>query len=175
MNISYTPYNVDLPNPIFGDSIKFSSQGIKRIMPQGQLKVFKDPDWPVLETFTYDIHKLTKAQKDDFIQLINACVGNEVTITDHNGAIRTGFIITPVNEILTLQDSCWYDIHFEYMATAIVTPIGDCHDDISIDIPYPGDSDYIRTIGDESYYRIYDEDDAKMYAENDDDLWIEEY
>ena len=167
MNISYSPYSVDLPNPIFGDSIKFSNQGIKRIMPHGQLKVFKDPDWPILETFTYDIYRLTETQKDDFIQLTDACLGKEATVTDHNGAIRTGYIVTPVNEILTMQDGCWYDIHFEFMVNVIVDVLGNCHDDISTNTP-----DNI-TIDNPLYGRIYDEAGNLMYAEDDSDLWIE--
>jgi hypothetical protein len=159
--------SVDLPNPIFGDSLKFSNQGIKRVMPFGQLKVFKDSDWPVLETFTYDIYRLTETQKDDFINLLNFSTGLELTITDHNGAIRTGFIVTPTNEILTIQDECWYDVHFEFMANSIVDTLGDCHP-----LATPQDSD-IPTIDDPLYGRIYAEDGTLMYAEDNDDLWIE--
>jgi hypothetical protein len=128
-----------------------------------------------VETFTYDIHRLNEAQKDEIIELFNAGVGQIITITEHHGALRTGFLVTPVNEILTMKDGCWYDLHFEFMANVISNILGDSHDDITIDTPIPGDDDYIPTVGDPSYYRIYAEDDSKMYAENDDDLWIEGY
>jgi hypothetical protein len=175
LNITYSSYDVDLPNPQVGDSLKFSNQGIKRVMSGGQLKVFKDIDWPAIETFTYDIFRLTEAEKDDIIELINAGNGQQVTITDHNGAVRTGYIVTPVNEVLTMKDTCWYDIHFEFMTNQIVNILGDCRTDISTDAPVYGDSDYVPGLDEESYYRIYAEDGTLMYAEDDDDLWIEGY
>lgn len=175
MNISYDTHSVDLPNPNLGDKLRFTSQGIKRETPFGNIKVFKDSDWPVIETFIYEFFRLTETQKDDLIAAINAANGLEVTITDHHGAVRTGYIVTPVNEILTMKDACWYDATFEFMVNAIVNILGDCHDDITVDIPGVGDSDYSQTIGANEYYRIYAEDDTEMDAEDDDDLWIEAY
>ncbi len=167
MNISYDIYDLDLPNPEFGDSIKFSNQGVKRVMPHGQLKVFKDPDWPILETFTYDIYRLTETQKNTFVSLLNAANGLEITITDHNAAVRTGYIVTPINEILAIKDECWYDIHFEFMTNIIVNTLGDCHPVSAPDTPG------IPTIDDPLYGRIYDEAGELMYAEDDSTLWIE--
>ena len=108
--------------------IRFTDQSVRRPLPFGQLKVFKDPTWPVIETFVYDIYRLTETQRDDFVELINAASGLQVGITDHYGAVRSGYIVTPVNEILTIRDSCWYDVHFEFMTNiAIVNIVGDCH------------------------------------------------
>ena len=61
------------------------------------------------------------------------------------------------------------------MATAITNITGDCHDDPAIDTPEPGDADYHRTIDSDDFYRIIDEADGLMYAEDDDNLWIEAY
>ncbi|HUU87829.1 MAG TPA: hypothetical protein VMX17_08760, partial [Candidatus Glassbacteria bacterium] len=140
MNITYLAYDLDLPNPRLGDSLKFTNQGIKRVMPSGILKVFKDSTWPIVETFTYDLYALTETQRDTFISLINDANGKAITITDHNGTARTGYIVTPTNEILTMSDDCWYDVHFEFMANAVVNTLGDCRNDISSDTPVYGDS-----------------------------------
>lgn len=175
MNITYSTYDLDLPNPNFEDTRRFSTSGIKRRTPGGVLKLFKDSEWPVIETFIYTIYRLTEAQRDTFIALLNASSGLSVVITDHLGAVRPGFIVTPINEIITMRDGCWYDIHFEFLAGQITNIIGDCHTAPTIDTPELGDADYHQTISDEDFYRIYAEDDAKMYAEDDDDLWIEAY
>jgi hypothetical protein len=175
LNLTYSTYNVDLPNPNFEDIRRFTSNNIKRRTPGGVLKIFKDADWPVIETFIYTIARLTEAERDDLIEIFDNSVGQEITITDHLGAVRTGFIVTPVNEILTIRDDCWYDAHFEFMATIIVNIIGDCHDDLVTDTPVKDDPDYHVPPDDTDYYRIYAEDDTLMYAEDNDDLWIEAY
>lgn len=166
---------MSLPNPITDNITRFTSQGIKRVTPSGNLKTFKDPFWPVIETFVYDIYRLTELMKDDFIQLINAAVGQEITVTDYLGAVRTGYIVTPVNEILTIRDDCWYDIHFEFMANVIANPIGQCHDSVLIGIPEPGDANFNKTIDDFSYYNIQAENEEVVQAENNEDLFIEAY
>ena len=164
MNLTYSTYDVDLPNPNLEDIKRFTANSIRRRTPGGVLKVFKDPEWPNIETFVYNIFRLTEAERDDFIELLNNSVGQEITITDHLGAVRTGFIVTPVQEILTIRDGCWYDAHFEFMATVIVDITGTCHANPTA-----------TPITSLNWYRIYAEDDTKMYAEDNDDLWLEAY
>ena len=175
MNLYYDPYSVDLPNPNLEDIRRFSTNGIKRRTPGGVLKLYKSSDWPVIETFIYDIYRLTEAQRDALIQILEVTSGLIISLTDHLGAVRPGFIVTPINEIITVRDACWYDVHFEFLAAAITNISGDCHDTPAIDTPEPGDADFHSTIDDDDWYRIYAEDDTKMYAEDDDDLWIEAY
>jgi len=175
LNLTYDIYDLDLPNPEFEDIRRFSTSGIKRRTPGGILKLFKDSEWPVIETFIYTLYRLTQTQRDTLILLLNASSGLSITITDHLGAVRNGFIVTPINEIVTVRDGCWYDVHFEFLATKIVNIVGDCHDDFSIDIPVRGEADFHLTISDEAVYRIYAEDGTEMDAEDNDDLWIEGY
>ena len=167
MNIFYNTYYVTIPDPITEDILRFSTQAVKRIMPHGQLKSFKDANWPVVETAVYDIYRLKEDQKDDFIALVNAAAGKEITIENHLRATITGYIVTPVNEILTTRDSCWYDIHFEFMINHdIINILGDCHNNPVVDIPEPGDSDYVATLDNYIYYLIQSEGGTIVYDED---------
>lgn len=172
-NISYSTYSVDLPNPQLEDIRRFSSQSIKRRTPGGVVKVFKDDDWPVVETFIYDFVRLTQTQRDDLLELLEAGAGLEVSTNDHYGASRTGYIVTPVAEIVTVRDDCFYDIHFEFMSNIIVNIVGDCPQDAVPDTPVPGDSDYHQTLDNDDFYRIYAEDNDPMEAEDGSPLYIE--
>ncbi len=174
-NISYSSYSVDLPNPSLEDTRRFSSQGLKRRTPGGVVKVFKDSDWPVVETFIYDFTRLTQAQRDDLLELLEEGAGLEISTNDHHGASRTGYVVTPVAEIVTVRDGCFYDAHFEYMANIIVNITGDCPENAVPDTPVPGDPDYHATLDNDGFYRIDAEDDDPMEAEDDSPLYIEGY
>jgi hypothetical protein len=174
-NISYSPYSVDLPNPNLEDTRRFSSQGLKRRTPGGVVKYFKDSDWPVVETFIYDFVRLTQTERNDLLELLEAGAGLEISTTDHHGAARTGYIVTPVAEIVTVRDDCFYDAHFEYMANIIVNVTGDCPEDATPDTPVPGDADYHQTLDNDDFYRIYAEDNDPMEAEDDSPIYIEAF
>ena len=164
-----------MPNPNLEDIKRFTSQGVKRRTPGGEVKVFKDSDWPVVETFVYDFRRLTETQRDDLLELLEVSAGLEVSTTDHLAASRTGYVVTPVAEIVTVRDDCFYDAHFEFMANIIVNVVGDCPADATPDTPVPGDSDYHPTLDNEDFYRIRAEDNDPMEAEDDSPLYIEAF
>jgi hypothetical protein len=179
LTLNYNATTVILPNPNFGDIKRFTSQRLFRRMKGGNRKIFKDPNWPVVENFVYEVSKITTALRNSLIAFFQQSLGQEITLTDHYGIQRTGYIVTPSAEIVTTRaDGCSYDISFEFMANEISFLIGDCEGSTSIVSPNPGDSDpylYNRRIDDLTQYEIQDENDITITDENNGTMYIEGY
>jgi len=171
LTLVYSSTTVILPNPSFGDIKRFTSQRIFRKTKGGNRKSFKDPDWPVVENFPYQIERLNETQRDDFLDFLIESLGKQVTITDHYGIPRTGYIVTPSTEIITVrEDGCSFDASFEFMANQITFLTGECEGSTSIVSPAPGatgDYLYNKTLDDGSWYQIQDEDDNQIDEEDD--------
>lgn len=179
LTLEYSTTTLVLPNPNFGDIKRYTSQRLFRKTKGGNRKIFKDADWPVVENFPYEISKLTETQKSDFIDFLIESLGKEITLTDHYGIERTGYIVTPSTEIITVrEDGCSYDASFEFMANQITFLTGECEGSTSIVSPAPGatgDYLYNKTLDDGSWYIMEDEADSLMVDEADNQMEVEGY
>ena len=69
---------------------------------------------PEVHTYKFTFDLITAAIMNDFIDLLNACMGGEVRIIDEYSVVHNGYIATPVNEIITGKTNCDYSIMFEF-------------------------------------------------------------
>jgi len=110
---------VVLRNPEIGDIQRVHGEGIVRRTRGGDLKIFRDNDWPQGQTNVYEFRALTAAQKDDLISFLQDYAGLEIGIEDHLGQDWTGVITSSPNEIVTVRDACSYDASFEFYGAKV--------------------------------------------------------
>lgn len=177
LNLTYSTYSASLPSPELGDILRYSSQAVNRQLKGGLPKIFKDPSWPVIEIRQYSIKNCTLAQVTDFENLYRASIGLSVTLEESYGVILTGYIMNTTVEILTLDDrNCGsYDFEFEYLATSVSYPIGDCLADYEIITPVFGDSNFHSTLENDTFYQLFDENSIRLSDENGSLLFIESH
>jgi hypothetical protein len=56
-----------------------------------------------------------RATVDLFKSFVEDTAGLQILLGDHFGDLWIGVITTPVFEIVTQRDDCWYDISFEFL------------------------------------------------------------
>lgn len=111
-----SPINsVELKNPDFDNFSRIDSGTINRQARHGSPLTGRDDAWPFLVTKGYVFKEITKTVVDDFKAFLIATAGLEIRIVDHNEDEYTGIIITNENEIITIIDTCSYDISFEFL------------------------------------------------------------
>lgn len=118
---------VTLRNPDSGDVRRVTLSDIRRFMRSGTPRCAIDVDhWTQYNNYVYKFSALTNIlhvpadpdtdyvidQLKDFL-ITNA--GLEITITDHLGDARTGYIYTPINEIIHARPDCTFNVGFEFL------------------------------------------------------------
>ena len=120
-------HTVILRSPELGNTISVDTHKVYRRLMGGEIKSVKAEDWPTQEIYAYKFIALTQILKDSFKTFLSVSAGLQIKITDHNGSIRVGYIITPVVEIVTARDFVYagvecddgdahqYDMGFEFL------------------------------------------------------------
>ncbi len=91
--------SVTLQNPDFGDTDSIEARRIQRKNRGGDLIMFRDPQWPKTETFTFEFSYLKRLDLLSLLEFIQDFLGQEVTLTDYNGRSYVGIITTPSEEL----------------------------------------------------------------------------
>jgi len=104
-----------LKSPQFGNIDRLDSNALSRESRHGAMIGYRDPTWPAIKTKVYTVTTLTLATIDDLKAFLLATAGLQIKLTDHNDEVFTGYIVTSSNEIITLKDTCSYDVSFEFM------------------------------------------------------------
>lgn len=103
-------------NPIFGNSYNQDTNIIVRKLSSGEVRVVSDTNWPNIKNMHVEFRGLDLDSRDELMNYYRAIAGNEITLTDHEGIVWTGFIIDePV--IRREADNCMYFTSFTFQGT----------------------------------------------------------
>ena len=108
-------HSVTLRNPEFGNAERTESNSVNRESRHGTMLGYRDPTWPTIKTKTFNVTSLTLETINTLKEFLTDTAGLKIKLTDHNDETFTGFILTSNNEIITLKDTCSYDVSFEFM------------------------------------------------------------
>lgn len=114
-----TTESVQLRNPELGDIQRVHGEGIVRRTRGGDLKQYRDSNWPQGQTNVYEFRTLTATKKDELLSFMRDYAGLEIGIEDHHGYSWAGVIVSSPNEIVTTKDNCSYDVGFEFFGAKI--------------------------------------------------------
>jgi hypothetical protein len=106
---------VALRNPELGNLDRTDANIVNRESRHGTPFGYKDPTWPVFRTKFFSIQALTKTVIDSLKEFLVLTAGLQIKLTDHEGTVFSGFIVTGSNEIVTTKDNCSYDVTFEFL------------------------------------------------------------
>jgi hypothetical protein len=104
-----------LRSPELGDSVTINTNAeIKRTLA-GQLCI--SADWTNDKILSLSFKAITTADMLAFQTLLIANQGKEIQLTDPDGVLQTGIIITPVIEFKQFDETCWWDFSFQFEVT----------------------------------------------------------
>lgn len=86
---------ITLRVPEFGNTDSIELSRIQRNSRAGDLIIWRHPSWPKAEKWKYSFQNLSERQSKDFLAFIDATLGQEITLTDHEGVSWSGIIVTP--------------------------------------------------------------------------------
>ena len=86
---------VILRNPEFGNTEDITFTRINRETRAGTLRIFTDPNWPVIERLSVEVNNLKASDKTSLLQFFNDSLGKEVGFLDHENRQWRGFIVNP--------------------------------------------------------------------------------
>lgn len=109
--------SVELRNPDNGNIQRILGEGIVRRTRGGDLKTYRDSNWPQSQVNVYNFTTITKTKKDELMTFMETYAGLEIGIIDHNDVSWTGVIISSPNEFVTTKDECSYDVSFEFLGS----------------------------------------------------------
>ena len=106
---------IEIRSPDFGDQIRVNNNDIRRFTVGGNKKTYASTDWAKLVNRTYSFSVINSTLVADIRAFFLATAGHPISITDHLENTYTGFIVTPVLEIISTRPDCSYSITFEFM------------------------------------------------------------
>lgn len=115
MIISKDSDSVILRSPEKGDTEVYDDKVLINETRGGTYLSFRDSDWSIDNIFQYTFTTLTESTIDALRTFLINHVGTRITLTDHYGYVRTGYIVTDVFDIITIRDDCSYDVSFEFL------------------------------------------------------------
>jgi len=114
ITLSYGPLSVTLRAPTFNNTQSLNQTRIQRESINGKMKIYRDPIWPQIETFSWSFEGLTEEQKDEFLDFIYSTLGLEVNILDYEGRDWIGVISNPQVETSEELRECGYKVNLEF-------------------------------------------------------------
>ena len=106
VGVSYTNgtliLNLKAPELGNGDMIEFLR--IQRETRGGDLQIFSDPVWPIIETLKWTFKNVKRIDAIRTIQFLEQTVGQELTMLDYEGNTWTGIISTPAPDVKCMSD-----------------------------------------------------------------------
>lgn len=110
---------VELRNSQWGDSRSIDLNKIVRHTRSGELRHTHPSGWGTIKVYSYVFTTLKEDIRDSMKTFLSAHAGEEVILRRiETGPITLwtmdGYIITPIIEIITVREPCFYDIAFEF-------------------------------------------------------------
>lgn len=97
--LTYGTLSITLKVPLFGNTDSIEISRIQRNSRAGDLIIWAHPNWPKTEKLKFNFVNLSNTQAKAFLAFLDATLGQDITLTDHEGNDWTGFIITPESPI----------------------------------------------------------------------------
>lgn len=107
--------SVILRSPEWGDNEIYDDKVLVNETRGGTILAYRDSDWSTDTTYQYTFTTLTESTIDSLRTFLINHVGTRITLTDHLGYVRAGYIVTDVFDIVTIRDDCSYDVSFEFL------------------------------------------------------------
>lgn len=98
---------ITLKQPRFDDQIRISRDRVKQPLLTGDLKVFSDPSWPILNTLTFTLPTITTEKANEFLSFVQENLGRKMYLIDWYGRNWSGIIINPDSVITENHNSAW--------------------------------------------------------------------
>jgi hypothetical protein len=105
-----------LKPPELGNSDRIEFLRIQRETRGGDLEIFSDPVWPIIETLKYTFKNITRQDASNVFNFLEATVGQTTLLLDYEGNTWTGIISTPAPDVKCLSDkNCGsYEVTIEF-------------------------------------------------------------
>lgn len=110
---------VTLRSPEFGDVQRVNNEAIVLESRGGDLMSVKDTDWPDSQTNVYQFTRIQESVIDELKAFLIKTAGLQIDLIDHLDQLWRGVIVTPINEIIEVRETCSYDVSFEFMGDKV--------------------------------------------------------
>jgi len=97
--LTYGSWSLTLKVPRFGNTDSIELSRVQRNSRAGDLIIWAHPSWPKTEILKFSFVNLSNTKAKEFLAFLDATLGQDITLTDHEGVVWTGFIITPETPI----------------------------------------------------------------------------
>jgi hypothetical protein len=112
-NITGTDDLVVLRNPELDDRDRVSFTRINRESQGGELQVYRDPTWPLINTVQGTVIGLKKQDVDDWLSFMSDHLGEEISMADWHGRYWRGIITNPGEPVVEDTRDRW-TVAFEF-------------------------------------------------------------
>lgn len=99
LTMTFGSRTITLRNPDFGNKHGIEVRRIQRKTRGGDLIVVRDPAWAKTSFFDYKFSFLTQDKLSELLAFMKETLGQIITITDHEGFVRQGIIISPSDPV----------------------------------------------------------------------------
>ncbi len=107
--LTFGTKTMTLRPPILGDMNSLEHAKINRRTRGGELIVFRDPSWPRTEKLHYRFENVSEKSAKDFLEFVDASLGQDITLTDYEGFNWTGIIVNPESIIEQIMRGKHYE------------------------------------------------------------------
>jgi hypothetical protein len=112
-NITGTDDLVVLRNPELDDRDRVSFTKINRESQGGELQVYRDPTWPLINVVQGTVIGLKKQDVDDWLSFMEDHLGEEISMADWHGRYWRGIILNPGEPVVEDTRDRW-TLSFEF-------------------------------------------------------------
>jgi hypothetical protein len=112
-NITGTDDLVVLRNPELDDRDRVGFTRINRESQGGELQVYRDPTWPLINTVQGTVIGLKKQDVDDWLSFMEEHLGEEISMADWHGRYWRGIITNPGEPVVEDTRDRW-TLAFEF-------------------------------------------------------------
>lgn len=110
-----------LRNPELDDRDRLGQTRINRESRGGELQVYRDPSWPLVNTLQGTIVGLKKQDVDDLLSFFEDHLGEEISLNDWHGRYWRGIIINPDEPVVEDTRNRW-TVAFEFEGVEMPGP-----------------------------------------------------
>ncbi len=113
ITLTYGTTSITLRNPDFGNRETLDIRRISRKTRGGDLVVYRDPDWPKIDTVIYKFSYLFPDDQTRLRSFMKLTLGVDVTMLDYEGRTWTG-VITDVTGDFSQEERENYVVGFKF-------------------------------------------------------------
>lgn len=121
LSLHYLSNAVTLRDPDFGNIDRLEESRINRKTRNGDLEIFRDPNWPTNEIQDYKFSFLSQNQITALLNFFDITLGQTITLIDHENFTWEGIILTPSNEV-SQPERQGFTASFQFQGSRISGP-----------------------------------------------------